>query len=188
MKKIILLIVFCMFISCKPTEKINGFGECDGICRKYDSEKNTTFVYNKFDPILKVVGKWRKLSMNSDFYSNSQIGITNDRNEILYLIQNEIHTCKKCIEDALLQNHKHDFLLESLTRRISFWKGYEKYTVELLETDEESYAVYQLSKENEKKCVFLGFKNGMFYDFTLINSLEDKKQQAKLLLDSYKLN
>jgi hypothetical protein len=179
-----------MFISCKPTEKINGFGERDGICRKYDAKNIITFVYNKYSPIIKIEGIWRGVTTHYSFYtiSNSQIEIKNDNKETLLVTNYKMNSCKLCSEDPTLKNHKHNFLINNIKRNISFWKEFEKYTIELLETDEENYAVYYLSNEYEKKCVFFGYKNEIFYEFILMNSEKDKKQQAKLLLDSYKLN
>jgi hypothetical protein len=188
MKQVTILFLFALLISCKSTEKTNGYGERDRTCRKY--ENNITFVHNRFNPILKVVGKWRELSMDSDLYVNSKnkVTISNEKNEVLQLIVAKHHSCKLCKEGNKDMLHKHDPFLSSLKRKIAFWKNYENYSIELIETDEENYAVYSLSNENEKRTVLFGLKNETFYDFILLNSEQEKQSQAKLLLDSYKLN
>ncbi|GAB3710891.1 hypothetical protein [Flavobacterium koreense] len=188
MKQLSFLLIIILLISCKSTEKTNGYGEQDTTCRKY--ENNITFVHNRFNPILKVVGKWRELSMNSEFYVNSKnkIAISNEKNEVLHLIVAKHHSCKLCKEGNKDMLHKHDPFLSSLKRKIAFWKNYEKYSIELLETNDENYAIYLLSNENEKRTVLFGLKNETFYDFILLNSKQEKQSQAKLLMDSYILN
>jgi len=188
MKQLSFLLIIILLISCKSTEKTNGYGERDTTCRKY--ENNITFVHNRFNPILKVVGKWRELSMNSEFYVNSKnkIAISNEKNEVLHLIVAKHHSCKLCKEGNKETLHHHDPFISSLKRKIAYWNNFEKYTIELLETNEENYAIYSISSENEKRTVLFGLKNEMFYDFILLNSIQEKQLQAKLLLDSYKLN
>ena len=87
--------------------------EQDTTCRKY--ENNITFVHNRFNPILKVVGKWRELSMNSEFYVNSKnkIAISNEKNEVLHLIVAKHHSCKLCKEGNKDMLHKHCLLYTS---------------------------------------------------------------------------
>lgn len=201
MKKIIYFIILCFFIGCKSSEKTNGFLEHDRTCRKYDAISDITFVYNGFDPILKVNGKWRELSMNSKFYNRSPrvVSISNKDDAILYLFQYKIPVYK--INEQNRKNHlegesstidHHPLRVDNLTslvrRRIFFWRDYEKYTVNLIETDEENYAVYSLSRPEEQKSVLLGFKNKTYYEFTLVESNIENKLKSKILSDSFKLN
>ena len=201
MKKIICLLVICFFISCKSSEKTNGFLEHDRTCRKYDTASNVTFVHNSFEPILKVAGKWRELSMNSKFYNRSPkiVCISNEENAILYLSQYKIPSCKICEqnrknhpegEGSILDHHylTGNYLTSVLKRRIVFWRDFEKYTINLLDTDEENYALYSLSRPEEQKCVLLGIKNQIYYEFTLIESNLATKSKSKILSDSFKLN
>jgi len=199
--KVIFFLAICIFLSCNSTEKINGFLEHDRTCRKYEGVTNVTFVYNSFDPILKVSGKWRELSMNSRFYGKSKntISISNQENEIMYLNQFKMPTCKPCEENkknhperenSSPNNHifSEDSFLTNLKRKIVFWRDYEKYTINLLETNEENYAVYSLSRTEGEKCVLIGIKNQIYYEFTLIESNLDDKLKSKILSDSFKLN
>ena len=190
MKQIYIFLLISIIISCKSTEKTNGYGEIDRTCRKY--EDNITFVHNRFDPVLKVTGKWRKLSMNSEYYfrSKKNVSVTNDYNEILHLLQTNSSLCKICVSgDSINRNHHlGDVFLNTLKRKISIWKDYGKYSIELLETNEESYAIYFLTDELEKKCLAFGIKNEIVYEFTLLNSKKDKKVQAQFLSNLFKLN
>ncbi len=67
-----LVIVFFLLLSCKSVKPINGFGEEDKVCRKYDAINDITYVsdYSNNTPIL-VKGKWRKVNPN-----NTQIQIS----------------------------------------------------------------------------------------------------------------
>lgn len=183
-----LLIVYSLFISCKSTEKTNGYGETDRTCRKY--ENDITYVHNRFEPVLKVIGKWRALSMNSKYYVNSKKTtlISNDKNEILRLDHFFSHPCKICKDENEILHYNSRQFLSSLKRKIEYWKNYENYTIELIETNEEDFAIYQLTGTKEKKSVMYGFKKDTFYEFTLLNSEQNKKEQANLLNHCFQLN
>lgn len=190
MKKTLIFLILFSLLGCNSVQKINGFGEIDGTCRSYDSINNATFVHNRFNPVLKVSGKWRATSMNSKYYNKSKkiTSISNEKDEVLQLIQTGHHLCKNCETNSLVKQHylKGAFL-NVLESKLKFWHNYEGNFVELLETDEESYAIYSLSN-TENKMVLFGKQNELFYEFTLYNSKRDKKIQAKLLLNSLKLN
>ena len=182
--------VICFFSSCKSSEKTNGFLEHDRTCRKYDTASNVTFVHNSFEPILKVAGKWRELSMNSKFYNKSKkiVSISNEYDAVLQLFQFEIPICNPCKEKIINHYYIQDPFVNNIKKRLDFWTDYEKYAVTLLETNEENYAVYLLSRPEEQKCVLLGIKNQIYYEFTLIESNLDNKSKSKILSDSFKLN
>jgi len=190
MKKIICLSIICFFISCKSSEKINGFLEHDCTCRKYDAGSNVTFVHNSFDPILKVPGKWRELSMNSKFYNNSKkiVCISNEVDAVLQLFQFEIPICNPYKQKIINHYFIQESFVNNIKKRLNFWTDYEKYAVTLLESNEENYSVYLLSRAEEQKCVLIGMKNHIYYEFTLISSNLDEKSKAKILSDSFNLN
>lgn len=188
MKQFYIILSFVLLISCNSIEKTNGYGERDRTCRKY--ENDITFVHNRFNPIVKVLGKWRALPMSSALYleSKSTVAIGNSYNEVLQITLGKCSVCKLCQENKHGQCIEHDPFLSLLKNKINHWKNYEGNTVELLETDENSYAVYHLSNEKEKKTILFGFKNNIFYDFNLLNSSKEKLAQAQVLSKSFKIN
>lgn len=185
MRKIFLFTLFALLINCSSTQKINGYGEHDNVCQKYDAENDVTYAYYKFNKPIKVKGKWRQIKFNSNDYRDYGISMTNNFNEIMYLKQ---YNFKK-------NEHKNDtisidtWFKTMIVRRISYWKEFEKYNIELLDTNEINYVIFHVKGKDKYYSELIGFSNdSTLYTFQLHKDLLSNNKRKEILLNSFNLN
>jgi hypothetical protein len=103
-----------LLLSCKSVKPINGFGEEDKVCRKYDVVNDITYVrdLSNFND-LRIKGKWKDSNRNLDeyctFWKNKNINYTIIKSDIKasYYIYEVIEYDKRRIELMGINNKKY---------------------------------------------------------------------------------
>ena len=164
-KALYLLITVCLlFINCKSVKHINGFGEEDNVCRKYDVVNDITYVSNFSNdtPIL-VKGKWRKNEPNTPIQISHCPGVENEFSTVLELMIWEYD------KEEWLGKSNESILMESFNKQAAFW---DKITVkyEFIKSDKRaSYAIYKVFEFEERRIELMGVKNKKYYRIAIYN-------------------
>ncbi len=144
---------------------MNGFGEEDDFCKKYDAINDITYVsdYSDNAPIL-VKGKWRKVNQNNTQIQISHCpGIENELGTILELMIWEYD------KEGWLGKSNENILIESFNKQSAFW---DKITVkyEIIKSDKvASYSIYKVFEFEERRIELWGVKNKKHYRIAIYN-------------------
>ncbi len=180
--KLFYLLILYLILGCS-SKNINGFGEKDDTCRLYDHVNNFTYVH---DPStykkIKVSGKWREAEF--ELYKEHHIShcpmIVNNDGALLevWCRPNQIVDWKK--------KTNFDLLLIDLKHYTSNWKN--NYKVELLQTNDSTYAIYSIKNEVVNRTSLHGFKDGKQYHIELFKDSLTNRQRTFLLLQIFNDN
>jgi hypothetical protein len=151
-------------ISCNSAKPINGFGEKDTTCRKYDVVNDITYVTNSSNttPIL-VKGKWRKVNPNTQIQISHCPVIENELGTVLELMIWEYD------KQEWMGKSNERILTESFNKTAAFW---DKITVkyEFIKADKAaSYSVYKVFEFEERRIELWGVKNKKHYRIAIYN-------------------
>ncbi len=160
-----ILVLLCLsLLSCNSVKPINGFGEKDKVCRKYNAEKDISYVtdLSNTTPIL-VKGKWRKKKPNTKIQISHCPAIENELGTVLELMISESKT------GEWLGKSNERALSDIFYKLSSFW---DKVTIKhkIIKTDNSaSYYIYEVVEFEERRIELMGVKNKKYYRISTHN-------------------
>lgn len=160
----ILGLLCLLLLSCKSTNPINGFGEEDKVCRKYDAINDITYVtdLSDFKEYL-VKGKWRKNELRTEYYISHCPIVENELGTILELWirgNDKFEWKNKSDEEILIKN---------FNEYSAFWKKKNiKHTI--VKSDKKaSYYIYEIIEFDRRRIELMGIKNKKYYRIAIFN-------------------
>lgn len=162
-----LLIAVCLlFINCKSVKHINGFGEEDAICRKYDVVNDITYVrdLSNFNDI-RIKGKWKDSHRNlgSEYYISHCPQVENELGTLLELWIREY--------DKFEWKNKSDkdILIENFNEYATFWKN-KNFKYSIIKSDiKASYYIYEVMEDDKRRIELMGINNKKYYRIAIYN-------------------
>lgn len=178
MKKILLGFIFTIHLitGCKSSESKNKLNE------NSNSSNNYTYVNNLLPSKIKVMGKWEKVDRKKDtiyFISHCPL-VKNKDNAMLEL------WCKPNEVSRWRKKTNSEMLIKNLEFYLDIWT--KDHSVELLETDDDKYAIYSIKNNLVERTTLIGYKNGRYYHLELFNDSYTIKQRTFLLLQVFNDN
>ena len=166
-KRISYLVIMCLLLlSCKSVKPINGFGEEDKVCRKYDVVNDITYVrdLSNFND-LRIKGKWKDSNRNlgSEYYISHCPQVENELGTLLELWIREY--------DKFEWKNKSDkdILIGNFDEYCTFWKNKNiNYTI--IKSDiKASYYIYEVIEYDKRRIELMGINNKKYYRIAIYN-------------------
>ncbi|WP_395044631.1 hypothetical protein [Flavobacterium sp.] len=182
MKTTSIICFFLFYICLGCAKELNGFGEKDFTCNKYDAVNDVTYVKNGFhNKSIKVKGIWKKYNCtkSSNCYINhcpKIIDKDSTKLELLIMERNDINNINN--EDI---RKKYNSYITNLKQK--------NIKVNLLYTDlEDSYYVLKVFQHNRERIIFMGIKNKMYNEYCVYNFKNSDSKIVSFLIEIFYSN